>query len=75
MQHLLVALQQEKSSCNSIFIFAVSLFGYHLALDARAVGMFTPPLCTPLGTVGYFQKAFNHVWASQAKLNMYEIEK
>ena len=50
MQHLLVALKQEKSSCNSIFIFAVSLFGYHLALDARAVGMFTPP---PLHATGY----------------------
>jgi len=27
MQHVLVALQYEKSSCCSIFIFAVSLFG------------------------------------------------
>jgi len=37
MQHVLVVLQQEKSSSYSILIFVISLFGCPLpVLDARA---------------------------------------
>jgi len=75
MQHLLVALQQEKSSCYSILIFAVSLFGCHFALDARGSRHVPPP---PLHATEYgvlLSERLNHVWASQAKLNRYEIEK
>ena len=36
MQHVLIALQYEKSSSYSIFIFVTSLFGCPPALDARS---------------------------------------
>ena len=42
MQHTLVALQWEKSSSYSIYIFGISLFGCPPALDARAVAPFSP---------------------------------
>jgi len=46
------------------------------SLDARGRHP-VPPLCTPLGTVygGLLSEGLNHVWASQAMLTMYEIEK
>jgi len=43
MQHVLVALQQEKSSSYSIYIFVISLFGCPPALDARGRRPVRPP--------------------------------
>jgi len=42
-----------------------------------AVAKFASPLYTPLGTVygGLLSESLNHVWASQAMLTIYEIEK
>jgi len=42
-----------------------------------AVAQFTSPLYAPLGTVygGLLSESLNHVWANQAMLTMYEIEK
>jgi len=42
IQHVLVALQYEKSSSDSIFIFVISLFGCPPALDARGRRPFPP---------------------------------
>jgi len=42
MQHVLVALQQEKSSAYRILIFVISLFGW------IPVAVAPSPLCTPL---------------------------
>jgi len=41
------------------------------------VAPFASPVYTPLGTVygGLLSESLNHVWASQAMLTMYEIEK
>jgi len=50
MQHVLVALQLEKSFSYSILIFVILLFGCPSALDAR-VRRPIHPLCTPLGAV------------------------
>jgi len=51
MQHVLVALQYEKSSSYNIYIFEISLFGCPPTLDACGRCSFRPhpqPLCTPL---------------------------
>jgi len=42
-----------------------------------AVAQFASPLYAPLGTVygGLLSESLIHVWASQAMLTMYEIEK
>ena len=49
MQHVLVDLQEEKSSSYSILIFVILLFGCPPALDAWGRGpVRPPPLCTPL---------------------------
>ena len=53
MQHVLVALQWEKSSCCSILIFVISLFGCPPAFDsagfrwwgARVPGVVAVPMC------------------------------
>jgi len=61
MQHVLVALQQEKSSCYSILIFAVSLFGCPLSFGCPGPSPRLPLLSTRhwvRSTVGYFQKAW-----------------
>jgi len=42
-----------------------------------AVAPFASPLCTPLATGygGLLSESLHHLWASQATLTMYEIEK
>jgi len=49
----------------------------HLVWIPGAVAQFASPLYTPLGTVygGLLSESLNHVWASHATLNIYEIEK
>jgi len=45
---MLIAVQYEEASSYSVFIFVVSLFGCHPALDARGCRSVCPTLCTPL---------------------------
>jgi len=56
MQHVLVALQLEKSSCYSILVFQFHSLDVHLARYATGYG-------------GLLSDSLNHVWASQAMLS------
>jgi len=85
MQHVLVALQLEKSSCYNTSIFAVSLLGCPPCFGCPGPSpRLNLPLCMPefeppplhaTGNAGLISENLNHVWASQALLTMYEIEK
>ena len=77
MQHVLAALHyNRKNHLATAFQFLqFNSWDGHLALDARGRHPVCPPLLHATKYGGLLSESLNHVWASQAMLAMYEIER